>query len=163
MNNIIGIDPGYGRLGVAVVSPHPSGKMVLRVASLIETPATLTVAERLHVIYEKLLRVVTEFTPSAAGVETLYMSKNTKTAIGVAGARGMVLALLAGQHIPILDITPNQVKLALTGHGRAEKAQVGHMVERILTVPSGVKQDDVMDAIALAITAERLYRPLYHP
>ncbi len=157
--NIIGIDPGYGRLGVAVVSPHTSGRIELIHASLIETPTNFSLAERLFEVQAALARIIALYTPSAAGVETLYMSKNTKTAIGVAGARGVVLALLAGNHIPVLDITPNQVKLALTGHGRAEKEQVGHMVERILTAPSGVLQDDVMDAIAIAITAERLYRP----
>jgi crossover junction endodeoxyribonuclease RuvC len=158
-NNFIGIDPGYGRLGVAIVAPHTSGRVELIHAELIETDVKHSLAERLAYIQKELIRIIDAHCPVAGGVETIYMTKNTKTAIGVAGARGVVIASLARAHIPVLDITPNQVKLALTGHGGAEKTQVGHMVERILTTPSGVLQDDVMDAIAIAITAERLFRP----
>lgn len=157
--NILGIDPGYGRLGVAVVTPGRGGKLTLLHASLIETPVGESLARRLWAAQQTLASIVMEFAPRAAGVETLYMAKNTKTAIDVAQARGMVLTLLASHNVPILDITPNQVKLALTGHGRAEKVQVGHMVERLLETPSGTTQDDVLDAIAIAMTAERLFRP----
>ena len=157
--NILGIDPGYGRLGVAVVSLGSNGTITLVYAALIETPATQHIADRLWTAQQALAGIVMTYSPSAAGVETLYMAKNVKTAIGVAEARGAVLALLASHAVAILDIYPNQVKLALTGHGRAEKVQVRHMVERILSRPSGITQDDVMDAIAIAITAERLYRP----
>lgn len=157
--NILGIDPGYGRLGVAVITNAPNGRSTLVHATLIETPSTLSLAERLWMAQQILTDIVTTYTPRIAGVESLFMTKNTKTAIGVAEARGMILALLASQSIPIRDITPNQVKLALTGHGKADKAQVAHMVRRILTAPTDITQDDVMDAIAIAMTAERLWRP----
>jgi len=107
-------------------------------------------AVRLHALALDLTRLIGEWQPEVVAVEEVYFAKNVKTAIGVAQARGVVLERSAAAGLPVAEYTPTMVKSQLTGNGRADKAQVGYMVNKWFIVDSG-KLDDELDAIAVAL------------
>jgi crossover junction endodeoxyribonuclease RuvC len=150
----LGLDPGYGRMGFAVIEQDGSGFRLLCVGC-IETPASQPFEERLLDVRTQLLALVKEWKPQEASLETLFFSKNAKTAMQVAEARGVIRVTLAEAKVPVLEVAPNGVKLALTGSGAADKAQVGRMVVRLLNLKALPKPDDAADAVALALTGLR--------
>ncbi|HSA83435.1 MAG TPA: crossover junction endodeoxyribonuclease RuvC [Patescibacteria group bacterium] len=154
---ILGIDPGIGRTGWGIIT-NEKGKMVVGKYGCVETPSTMPMEKRLQVLYEEISRIITEEKPNALGIEDLFFNTNAKTALVVGQARGVIL-LLASQHNLSLGVyTPLQVKIAVTGYGRAEKGQVGQMVKTILKLPSIPKPDDTADALAIAITHAFSYK-----
>lgn len=148
---ILGIDPGIGRTGWGVVdSLH--GKYTAQSFGCIETFPNLATHERLQVLFEKIQALLQEYKPDAFAIEELFFNTNAKTALVVGQARGVAL-LAAAQHKTQLAIyTPLQVKIAVTGYGRADKGQVGQMVKTILRLPAVPKPDDTADALAIALT-----------
>ena len=146
----IGIDPGIERIGVGVVESN-SGKMRLLAYELIKTPSSMTTAERLSMLYDKLTDFIKEYKADNAAVEELFFARNTTTAIVVAQARGVILLALQKAGLPIYEYTPLQVKQSLLGYGRADKKQIQYMIKMMLG-DSAPKQDDVADAVAIAIT-----------
>ncbi len=147
---ILGIDPGFGRMGYAVVSTA-GNKLHLLVCDAIMTPTGQTYPLRLQSIYEELSVVIARFHPQEAAVEKLFSGKNVTTAIGVAQARGVALLTLVQSGLTIAEYTPGEVKLAVTGYGAALKEQVGYMVRQLLHLPVVPKPDDAADAAAIAI------------
>ena len=158
---ILGIDPGFGRLGYAILESR-SGQETLRVAQCIETPRTLPHAERLRMIADTLEQEIKTRKPDVVAIEKLFFTKNQKTAIGVAEARGVVLLLSAKFNIPIFECTPLEVKIALTGYGKAQKSQVQMMVKTLLRLPAIPKPDDIADAIAVTLTCAASWRATSH-
>ncbi|MEI7741149.1 MAG: crossover junction endodeoxyribonuclease RuvC [bacterium] len=153
--NILGIDPGFGRLGygaVRVIRDTPE----LILCGCLETPKEMAHGDRLVAVRREVLRLLDEIRPAAVGVETLFFSKNIKTAIKVAEARGVILETLAERGVRIIECSPQEVKLAVTGYGNAEKQQVQEMVRIFLKLKSVPKPDDAADALALAIAASRM-------
>ncbi len=148
---ILGIDPGYGRLGIAVVDAEKGKKEILVHSECFETSAKIAHAERLNLVKEKIKKIIEEFSPSAAGIESLTFSKNKKTAFGVAEARGVILSEIAGRAIPVSEFNPGQIKIAVTGHGGSDKNQVRKMVEIIIGKKFDNAKDDECDAVAVAI------------
>ena len=146
----IGIDPGIERIGVGVVESN-DGKMKLLAHELIKTPSSMTTAERLSMLYDKLTDFIKEYKDDNAAVEELFFARNTTTAIVVAQARGVILLALQKAGLPIYEYTPLQVKQSLLGYGRADKKQIQYMIKMMLG-DSAPKQDDVADAVAIAIT-----------
>jgi crossover junction endodeoxyribonuclease RuvC len=127
------------------------GRLEAACFGVITTPKELPLPRRLLTIYEELGRLMTENAPDAVAVEELFFRRNVSTALSVGHARGVVLLAAAAAGIPVREYTPPQVKQAVTGYGRAEKAQMQAMVRsflRLRTVPS---PDDVADALAVAI------------
>src|SRR6185369_4576637 len=148
---ILGIDPGIGRTGWGVIEIQ-SSKFKVQNFGCIETPVGMEMEKRLLSLHEQLEKIITDEKPEALGIEDLFFNTNAKTALVVGQARGVVL-LLAAQHKLSLGVyTPLQVKIAVTGYGRAEKGQVGQMVKTIL------KLDDTADALAIAITHAFSYK-----
>lgn len=148
---ILGIDPGIGRTGWGVVSVVSSRLSVVSYGC-IDTKPNSDVPGRLFAIYDEMCRIIEEYKPETMGIEELFFNTNAKTAFMVGQARGVIL-LAASQHkLPIGIYTPLQVKIALTGYGRAEKTQVGKMVQTILGLTKIPKPDDAADALAVAIT-----------
>ena len=152
MMRIIGIDPGIERVGYAVVD-NLSGKERLIESGCIITSSKLQKAARFLQISQELKKIISQTKPQKAAIETVFFAKNVKTAITVAEARGVILVLLKELSIDIKEFTPLEVKIALTGYGRAEKKQVEFMVGKILDLKQKLRPDDVADAAALAIAA----------
>ncbi|MBI4977811.1 MAG: crossover junction endodeoxyribonuclease RuvC [Spirochaetes bacterium] len=146
----LGIDPGYGRTGYAFVTPDGQ-RYALHAHGVIETPAGKTIAERLSMLYTKLDSLIAEHKPDEASIEELFFSKNTKTAIAVAEARGVILLALTQRGVPIFEYTPNEVKVSVAGSGRATKPQIARMLP-LLFGGRTITQDDTADAAAAAVT-----------
>ncbi len=150
----LGLDPGYGRLGYAVIEQRGSEWSLLDVGCA-ETPASQPFEQRLLAVHQALAGLLKRWKPDEASIETLYFSKNVKTAMQVAEARGVLRLALAEAGVPALELAPNAVKLALTGSGAAGKEQVGRMVVRLLNLKQMPKPDDAADAVALALAGLR--------
>jgi crossover junction endodeoxyribonuclease RuvC len=147
---ILGIDPGFGRMGYAVVAAA-GNELHLLVCGATITPTEQDYPLRLQLLYEELSVVIARFHPQEAAVEKLFFGKNVTTAIGVAQARGVALLTLVQCGLTIAEYTPSEVKLAVTGYGVARKEQVGYMVQHILDLPSIPRPDAAADAAAIAI------------
>ena len=117
-----------------------------------ETPKTDLTEVRLLSIYTFLSELFAKYQPDVLSVEELFFNTNAKTALIVGHARGVILLAAAAHHIPIVSYTPLQVKMALTGYGRADKSQIGHMVKSLLYLEAIPKPDDTTDALAIALT-----------
>lgn len=154
---ILGIDPGTGILGFGVIEVQ-KGKPQLVDAGVIRTPVHEDDAVRLQTIYEELTDVITSSKPVAMSVEKLFFARNVTTAITVAQARGVVLLCGKQAGLAIAEYTPLQIKMALTGYGRADKKQVQEMVRVILALREVPKPDDCADALAAALTHAQTMR-----
>lgn len=148
---ILGIDPGIGRTGWGVVQTNNSKLLPLNYGC-IETSAGLSMEKRLGQLFEELTRIIKKEKPEVLAIEDLFFNTNAKTALIVGQARGVVLLCASQHNLGIAVYTPLQVKMALTGYGRADKNQVGHMIKTILKLQSIPKPDDTADALAIAVT-----------
>jgi len=159
---ILGIDPGVGRIGFAVLeagrpSPqYPNGFRLIK-ADLIKTPIKQDLPVRLRRIFEEVCGIIKTYRPDVMAVERLFFCKNQKTAMDVGQARGVVLLAATVNHLKVAEYTPMQVKMALTGYGKAEKRQVQKMIQYILG-GERIKQDDTADAVAVAMCHHDLRR-----
>ncbi len=161
---IIAIDPGYERLGVAVIEKKDTkSKEELIFSECFFTDAKLPHSARLANIGIELDRVIEQYKPEALAVETLFFSKNTKTALKVAEARGVILHAGARKNLLIREFSPGEIKIAVTGHGKSDKAQVTAMVGRLIRISQPIKYDDEFDAIACGLTFFATYRPQGYP
>ncbi|MBU0624733.1 crossover junction endodeoxyribonuclease RuvC [Patescibacteria group bacterium] len=152
----LGVDPGYADMGFGIVGSmrgavgRLGGQQCLAYGS-IQTAKNLAVGVRLEQIYAGLADVIKRYKPGYAAVEKLYFAKNTKTALLVAEARGVILLCLQQFGIPYIEFDPVQVKLAVCGHGCATKSEMQKMVKILLTLKETPRPDDAADALALAI------------
>jgi len=147
---VLGVDPGLTRCGLGVVRGTP-GRAEFVEAGVVRTPAGLDTAQRLLRIETGLEEWVKRVRPDAVAVERVFAQHNLMTVIGTAQAAGVALLVAARHGLPVATHTPSEVKAAITGSGRADKAQVGLMVRRILRLAETPKPADAADAVALAI------------
>jgi crossover junction endodeoxyribonuclease RuvC len=152
MPSILGVDPGLTRLGVGIVEHGPGRSVTLVHVDVFRTNAEDDPSVRLGQMYLMLSQVLDQFTPEQIALERVFAQHNVRTVMGTAQVSGVVLALAHQRGIPVSMRTPSEVKAAVTGYGRADKAQVGHMVARILGLTEVPKPADAADALALAIT-----------
>lgn len=148
---ILAIDPGYDRLGIAVVEGDPSHPTLIWSDCILPRPGSPE--KRLAEVAQAVSSAIDSYHPDALGIETLFFSRNVTTALGVAEARGVVLAQAGRTSLPVIECSPQQVKLAVTGYGNADKAAVANMLPRLLALPEKKRLDDELDAIAIGITA----------
>lgn len=148
---IIGIDPGYDRLGIAIIDKK-NNKDVLVFSSCIETDKKLPHYKRLFSIYSSLNSIIKKHKPDEASIETLFFSNNQKTALLVSEARGVLLSLCAEHNIQTTEYTPASIKIAVTGHGKSDKKQIISIIPKLIKIEREIKYDDEYDAIAIAIT-----------
>ena len=148
---ILGIDPGTGILGFGVIEVIKN-KTQLVDAGVIRTPVKEDDAVRLLTIYDELTEIIRETTPQIMSVEKLFFSQNVTTAMTVSQARGVVLLCGKQAGMEIHEYTPQQIKQALTGYGRADKKQIQEMVRVVLGLNEVPKPDDCADALAAALT-----------
>ncbi|PIR85065.1 crossover junction endodeoxyribonuclease RuvC [Candidatus Kaiserbacteria bacterium CG10_big_fil_rev_8_21_14_0_10_45_20] len=143
MSSVLAIDPGYDRLGLAVFE----GDEVRH--SECFSPTEKEFGLRLLAINKRVSEVIDTFSPDAVAIETLFFTKNQKTAMRVAEARGVIILAVLQAHIPLFEYSPQEVKIAVTGIGNASKDAVMRMVPRLIKLPAGNRKDDEFDAIAL--------------
>lgn len=147
---ILGIDPGTGILGFGVIE---SGRRpVLVDAGVIRTKPHQPEPERLAIIFDGLTEIMAAARPDIISVEKLFFARNVTTAMSVAQARGVVLLVAQQRGLPIFEYTPMQIKLSVTGYGKADKKQMQEMVRVLLNLKEVPKPDDAADALAAALT-----------
>lgn len=147
---ILGIDPGSGIIGFGLVERLKTPKLLD--AGIIRTTIGDGDASRLVELYEGMKELIEELKPDVASVEKLFFAQNVTTAMKVSQARGVILLAIAESKIPVYEYTPLQIKMAMTGYGRATKAQVQEMVRVQLGLKNKPKPDDCADALAAALT-----------
>ncbi len=152
---ILGIDPGFGRVGIAVLEKENGVDKILH-SECFETESRLPYPNRLALIASKIESVIKKWKPTELAIETLLFSKNVKTAMRVAEARGVIIAKAAGKKLEVCEINPNQIKLAVTGYGKADKKQIISMLEIIFKIKKRKKYDDEYDAIAVALASSSM-------
>lgn len=153
---ILGIDPGYATIGFGMV--ESSGAQVRMVTyGAITTPAGLPLSRRLYQIGSDMEELIGTLRPDAISIEELFFNTNITTGIAVAHGRGVILYAAEKCGIPLYEYTPGQVKLAVTGYGKAEKRQVMDMTRRLLKLRAVPRPDDAADALALAICHARSF------
>jgi len=148
---ILGIDPGTGILGFGVIEIDSKRKATLVDAGVIRTPVKQADSDRLFTIYDELKQLIQELKPTVMAVEKLFFAQNLTTAMSVSQARGVVLLLGKQHELELHEYTPQQIKMALTGYGRADKKQIQEMVKAVLGLKEVPKPDDCADAIAAAL------------
>lgn len=156
----LGIDPGYERLGLAVIKTDVGSPDKLLYSACFTTPRTLSFHERLGQLAKKIEGVLIKHHPNILAVEELFFSGNQKTAMRVSEIRGMIIYLGVRAGVPIIDLTPLQVKMSITGYGRADKSQLTAMTEKLIGIPRGRRHDDEYDAIGIALTGAALARQI---
>lgn len=147
---ILGIDPGYAIMGYGVVELIGNKFKVIEYGSIM-TESRKNMTDRLKYLYYELMQLINRTDPDVAAIEELFFNTNTTTAIKVGQARGVSMLACANSGIETNEYTPLQVKMALTGYGRADKKQVQHMTKTILNLKEVPKPDDTADALAIAI------------
>jgi len=148
---VLGVDPGLTRCGVGVVEGSIGRPLTLVDVGVVRTAADLPVEERLLLIARGLDTWIDATAPDAIAVERVFSQTNVKTVMGTAQVSGLALVAAATRGIPVTMHTPSEVKAAVTGSGRADKAQVGAMVTRLLRLDETPRPADAADALALAI------------
>jgi len=147
----MGIDPGYDRLGVALIKKE-GGKEELLFSDCFTSNSKQKLGERLLKIGTELEKLIKKYKPDTAVTEKLYFTVNQKTAMAVAEARGMISYLCAKNNIPLFEYTPPEIKMTVTGYGNANKKQISEMVPKLIKITKKIKYDDEFDAIAIALT-----------
>lgn len=162
---ILGIDPGFERLGIAILEKHARGKESVIFSECFKTSSKLDFSERLRLIGEEVRKIIKEYKPEILAIETLFLNTNQKTVMRVAEARGVVVYESVRAGLRIFEASPPQIKIAITGYGRANKEQIMKMVRILIDVPPLKNKnplrapvtydgtDDELDAIAIALTA----------
>ncbi len=148
---VLAFDPGFERLGAAVVERTGSKETLLH-SECIQTSASLPFPERLAILGKAAETLIETYAPSAVALEEVYFVNNAKTAMKIAEVRGMLIYLTMSRGLTLYQYTPLQVKVAITGYGQSDKAAVAMMVGRLLALPARKRLDDEIDAIAVGLT-----------
>lgn len=148
----LGIDPGTAITGWGIVEMELGGQDLEVVAyGVVTTPAKTPFPDRLRTIYDELTQIISTYQPDTSAIESLFFSKNAKTALSVGHGRGVAMLALAKADLPIAEYKPLEIKQAIAGYGGADKGQVQRMVKLLLNLEKIPKPDDAADALAIAI------------
>lgn len=158
---ILGIDPGFAIVGFGVVGSE-GGRQRLLSCGAITTPSNEPLPARLLQIENDMAQLFDAFQPDAMAIEELFFTNNITTGIGVAQARGVLLAAAERAGVPIYEYSPSAVKMAMTGYGKATKRQIMDMTKRLLGLNTEIKPDDAADAVAIALCHARSSTSLLH-
>lgn len=148
---ILGIDPGFERLGIAVLEKNTNETVIF--SECFKTSSKLDFPERLRLIGEEVKKIIQKYKPEVLAIETLFLNTNQKTVMRVAEARGVVVYEASREGLRIFEASPLQIKIATTGYGRADKTQVMKMLKMLVKIDAKKTSDDELDAIAIALTA----------
>lgn len=156
---VLAIDPGYDRIGVAVMEKTDSKEVLIHSECILTKKEDVLIA-RLLLLGQRIELIITEYKPTAVGIETLFFNKNQKTAIGVAQARGIIIYLARKAGCEVYEFGPQEIKVAVTGYGKSDKTAVIDMVKRLVVGVPESALDDEYDAIAVGITCLAQYRAI---
>jgi crossover junction endodeoxyribonuclease RuvC len=148
---VLGVDPGLTRCGIGVVDGAPGRPLTLVHVDVVHTPPNAEVGDRLVVHADALAAVIALYAPDVVAVERVFSQHNVRTVMGTAQVAGLAMVAATRAGLPVALHTPSEVKAAVTGSGRADKAQVGAMVTRLLRLGETPRPADAADALALAI------------
>lgn len=148
---VICVDPGYDRIGVAVMELENGTEKLIH-SVCIETNKKDHINDRLKSLGDTFTNLLTTFTPDSLGIETIFFNTNQKTAIGVAEARGILIYLALSHGCAVYEFGPQEIKVAVTGYGKSDKAAVIDMIKRLIPTAPTTALDDEYDAIAVGIT-----------
>ena len=151
---ILGIDPGYAIVGFGLIEAN-RGKVNMVTYGAITTQAGLPLSRRLYQIASDMEELLVKLQPDVIAIEELFFNTNITTGIAVAHGRGVILSVAEKCGIPLFEYTPSQVKLAVTGYGKADKHQVMEMTRRLLNLKSLPRPDDAADGLAIALCHAR--------
>ncbi len=149
---ILGIDPGYDRVGIAVIEKLLRGKEVVLHSECFQTSSKDTIYDRMLSVGKKIASTISEYNPSSLAIETLFITKNQKTAMRVSEVRGIIIYEALRVQIPVFEYSPMQVKMSITGDGTSDKPRIQKMVKLLVNLPKKEAIDDEYDAIAVALT-----------
>lgn len=149
---ILGIDPGFERVGIALINKKDGQKEEYIYSECFKTATTFEFSERLLLIGVKLKNIIKDYQPDAVAIEKLFFTTNQKTAMHVAEARGVIVFQAALGRLPVYEYGPMEIKVAITGYGKSDKTAVMSMVPKLLIVPEKEMLDDEVDALAVALT-----------
>jgi len=151
---ILGIDPGYDRCGIAIIEKSAKKKEVLIFSDCITTSPKDTIYNRFKEIGEKIAEIVEIHKPDALAIETLFITKNQKTAMRVSEARGIIIYEALRKNIPVFEYGPMEIKMAITSDGSSDKSRIMKMIPLLIDLSKISKKalDDEYDAIAVALT-----------
>ena len=150
---VLGVDPGLTRFGLGVVDGMPGRRLSLVAVDVVQTPTGAQLGERLLEVESAVDTWVREYEPDLVAVERVFSQHNVRTVMGTAQASGVAVLAAVRRELPLCTYTPSEVKAAVTGNGRADKAQVAAMVTRLLALSQRPHPADASDALALAICA----------
>ena len=151
---ILGIDPGFERLGIAIIEKNNGReKESVLFSECFKTSAKLEFSERLRLIGEEVRKIIKKYKPEMLAIETLFLNTNQKTVMRVAEARGVVIYEAVQAGLKIFEASPLQIKIAITGYGRADKKQLLKMIQMLVEIDRNKTSDDELDAVAVALTA----------
>jgi crossover junction endodeoxyribonuclease RuvC len=148
---VLGVDPGLTRCGLGVVQGGPGAALTLVGTTVVTTPADVDIGRRLLMLDEQIDGWLREHGPDVVAVERVFSQHNVRTVMGTAQAGAVAIVCAARHGLPVAMHTPSEIKAAVTGSGRADKAQVTRMVTRLLRLPDPPRPADAADALALAI------------
>jgi len=149
---IISIDPGFERVGIAIIEKTFLKKDVLVYSNCFKTTPKISLNERIKNIGNEVEKIIKKYKPEALAIEKLYFTTNQKTVMGVAEARGVIIYVATKNNLSVYEYTPPQIKVAVTGYGKASKTMIMSMVPKLIDVDSGINSDDELDAIAIGLT-----------
>ena len=152
INKILAIDPGYDRIGVALLARDESGRDVCLFSTCVQTDRKASHHERLFTAGDAVRKIILEHEPTVFAIEKIFFQNNAKTAMLVAEARGIMLFLARLHNLEIHEYTPQEIKVAMTGHGGSDKKAVTDMVKRLVKNVPEKALDDEYDAIAIGVT-----------
>ncbi|MAF59695.1 MAG: crossover junction endodeoxyribonuclease RuvC [Candidatus Pacebacteria bacterium] len=150
---VLAIDPGYDRLGIAILDKDEKGLETLLFSACVTTDSKSEFPDRLNKVVLETKKAMEEFSPDALSIEKLYITKNQKTAMRVAEVRGAIIQSARENGLEVFEYTPLQIKIAVGGHGKSDKKQIISMVPRLIDLKEKkIKYDDEYDAIAIGLT-----------
>ncbi len=149
---VISIDPGYERVGIAIIEKGENKKENLIYSDCFKTSREFSILERFTLIGKEIELVIKKYKPRVMAIETLFFNSNQKTVMAVSEARGIIMYQALVNKIPVFEYTPLQIKMAVTGYGRGNKKQVIAMVHHLIKIEKEIKYDDEYDAIAVGVT-----------
>lgn len=154
---ILGVDPGTATTGYGIIKKEGQKHTLVKYGCVL-TPAKTPLHDRLDAIFNELSEIIDDYKPEHIVVEELFFAANSKTAIAVGQARGVILLAGKKKGLSVFEYTPLEVKMALTGYGRADKNQIQQMVKTLLSLDKIPKPDDAADALAIAICHAQIYK-----
>jgi crossover junction endodeoxyribonuclease RuvC len=148
---IIAIDPGYDRVGVAILEKNDPARESLVFSTCITTDKKSSFYDRMQFVQQEITSLITLYHPELLVIEQLYFAKNTKTALQVSEAKGIIVGTVLLKNIPVVEIHPNHIKIAITGYGAAKKEDILFMLPKLIDFDEKKRLDDELDAIAIGV------------